>query len=588
MDDAKNTPILSSVEARTRMKAVVGSLILVGVLLGLGAVLLWAPSIVPQVSDYTRLRDAQSRLPSSLRELEMLAGRDDGVGWQARVVLGRWHAAQGSPSVATSQFRSALALHSTSDLRAELALSLESAGRADEARGEWQQLLPRRDAVQAILRLERDPVRAASLLTAGGAPGDALSSLAAVGGTQASLERARALAALARPSEAIVEFERYLTTSVHDSTVQVEYGRSLERAGQREKAVIAYRAAGVAGAYEAGVLLESLGREDEAIAAYRQSAEPEARWRAARLLEDRDGIPDALSLYWDLARGTHRVRDDAALRLFLLHTRRGEAAKAAEAARHLSPAFAWLAGRVLPSPLQAADPGPATPSALTLAPALVAAFPSGEGQRWAEIELAIATSRGSTADRLAIGEGYAAQGDWRNAFRVGGMVLTVVPCARAYHLAYPLAWWDAVLRWAGVYGVDPYLVLAVMREESGFAPTAVSSSDARGLMQLLPSTARWIAEEKVKILYTEADLFSPDYNIRLGTWYLRHLLDQFAGDLAWAVAAYNGGPGNLRRWTAGGVATPADLPGTLRFTETREYLVKVLNAWLIYRWLYGG
>ncbi|MEW6217001.1 MAG: transglycosylase SLT domain-containing protein, partial [Candidatus Bipolaricaulota bacterium] len=110
----------------------------------------------------------------------------------------------------------------------------------------------------------------------------------------------------------------------------------------------------------------------------------------------------------------------------------------------------------------------------------------------------------------------------------------------------------------------------------------------RGLMQLLPSTARWIAEDKLKIPYREADLFSLDYNIRLGTWYLRHLLDQFEGDLAWAVAAYNGGPGNLRRWTAGGTTTPGDLPAFLRSTETREYLVKVLDSWLIYRWLYGS
>lgn len=567
---------------------VVGSLILVGVLLGLGAALLWVPPPSPEVGDYTRLWDAQDRLPGSLRELESLASRDDGVGWQARGILGRWYLGQGEPREAATLFRSALALHATSELRAELATALESAGRSSEALGEWQQLLPRRDAILAVLRLERDPVRAASLLTRGGAPSEALSVLAAIGGAQAQLERARALAALGRRHEAPVEFERYLASSPGDAGVQVEYGRALEQAGEREKAVIAYRAAGTTGAYAAGLLLEALGREDEAIASHQRSAEPEATWRAARLLEARGRISDALSLYWDLARGTHRVRDDAALRLFLLHTRRGEATRAADAARYLSPAFAWLAGLAPPSPAQAADPGPASPAAVTLARALVEAFPGGEGRRWAEVELAIASRRGSIAERLAIGEWYVAQNDWRNAFRVGGAVLATVPCARAYHLSYPLAWWDTVLRWAGTYRVDPYLVLAVMREESGFSPTAVSSSDARGLMQLLPSTARWIAEDKLKIPYREADLFSPDFNIRLGTWYLSYLLDQFEGDLARAVAAYNGGQGNLRRWTAGGVPSPGDLPAFLRSTETREYLAKVLNSWLIYLWLYGG
>ncbi len=570
------------------MKAVVGSLVLLGLLLSLTAFLLWMPSISPEVGDYTRLWEAQDRLPGSLRELESLASRDDGVGWQARIVLGRWHAAQGLPVAAADQFSSALALYATSDLRAELARTLETAGRAAEALGEWQQLLPRRDAVQAVLRLEPDPVRAASMLTRGGALSDALSVIAPIGGTQAALERARALAAAGKPDEALVEFERYLASSPGDAGVQVEYGRALERAGEREKAVVAYRAAGATGAYAAGLLLESLGREDEATVAYRQSAEPEAKWRAARLLEARGQTSEALSLYGELAQGTHRVRDDAALRLYLIYTRRGEIAKASEAARALSPAFAWLVGVSRPVPSLSTDPRPASPAAVAQANALIEAFPDGDGRRWAEVELAIASTRGSAPERLAIGEWYVIQGDWRNAFRVGGAVLVAAPCPRAYHLSYPLAWWDTVLRWAGVYEVDPYLILAVIREESGFSPTAVSSSDARGLMQLLPSTARWIAEDKLKIPYREADLFSPDYNIRLGTWYLRHLLDQFEGDLAWAVAAYNGGPGNLRRWTAGGTTTPGDLPAFLHSTETREYLVKVLDSWLIYRWLYGS
>ncbi len=570
------------------MKAVIGPLVVLGLLLGLAALLFWTNPAPPEVGDYTRLWEARDRLPTSLRDLESLAVRNDGVGWHARIILGRWHASQGAPAAAAAHFQAALSLHATSDLRAELALALEASGRPAEALAEWQRLLPRSNAVQAILRLETDPVRAASLLTAGGAAADALSVLAGAGGPQAALERARALTALGRVAEALMEFERYLASSPRDTAVQAEYGRALERAGERERALTAYRAAGTAGAYAAGLLLEALGRADEALVAYRQSAEPEAKWRAARLLEDRGQTSDALVLYWELARGTHRVRDDAALRAYLLHTRRGETAKAAEATRFLSPAFAWLVGVPLPPPTLTTDPLPASPSAVSQANALIQAFPSGDGRRWAEVELAIASTRGSPAERLAVGEWYAMEDDWRNAFRVGSAVLSAVPCPRAYRLAYPLAWWDTVLRWAGTYGVDPYLVLAVMREESGFSPTAVSPSDARGLMQLLPSTARWIAEEKLRIPYREADLFSPDYNIRLGTWYLRHLLDQFDGDLAWAVAAYNGGPGNLRRWTAGGVASPADLPSFLRFTETREYLAKVLNSWLIYRWLYGG
>ncbi|MBC7170465.1 transglycosylase SLT domain-containing protein [Candidatus Bipolaricaulota bacterium] len=570
------------------MKSAVGPIILMGLLLALAVLVPWMASSPPEVGDYNRLMDARGRLPGSLPELESLAARDDGVGWEARVVLGQWYLAQGAPSQAIPFLRSALALYATADLQAELALAYEGAGHWADAVREWEALLPRQDAVRAIVRLEREPVRAASLLTRGGAPGEALSFLAGIGGAQAALERARALLALGKAGEAAAEFERYLLSFPGDLVAQFEYGRALERAGETEKAIRAYRAAGAAGAYAAGLLLESLGREEEAIAAYLQSSELEAKWRAARLLEGSGQTADAISLYWELARGAHRVQDDAALRLYLLHTRRGEAPRATEAARLLSRAFAWLVGEPPPPLPLVADPSPASPPVLALAAALAEAFPNGEGRRWADIELAIAASRGSAVDRLAIGERYVAQGDWRAAFRAGASVLSSVPCRRAYHLAYPLAWWDTVLRWAGAYGVDPYLVLAVIREESGFLPTAVSSSDARGLMQLLPSTARWIAEEKLKIPYREESLFDPDDNIRLGTWYLAHLLDQSSGNVAWAVAAYNGGPGNLRRWTADGVASPADLPAALRSTETREYLVKVLNAWLTYRWLYGS
>lgn len=570
------------------MKSWVGPLIVVGLLVGLLVGVPWLFGSPPEVGDYVRLWAARDRLPGSLSELEAWAARDDGVGWQARVALGRWYMARGGFAQAVSLFRSALSLYATVDLRAELALAYEGAGQAAEALQDWVGLLPRQDAVRAVLRLERDPVRAASLLTRGGAPGEALSLLAGLGGDQAAVERARALTALGKPSQALAEFERYLASSPHDAEVQAEYGRALERAGEQERALLAYRAAETTGAYAAGLLLESLGREEEAIVAYLQSPEPEAKWCAARLLETRGQISDALSLYGELARGTHRVRDDSALRLVVLYTRQGEGGKATAATRYLSPALAWLAGVPVPLPPLAQDPPAASPPAVSLATRLVQEFPGGDGRRWAEVELAIALARGTAAEQLAVGEWYVAQADWRNAFLAGSRALGALLSPRAYFLAYPLAWWDTVLRWAGEYRVDPYLVLAVMREESGFLPTAVSSSGARGLMQLLPSTARWIAEDKLRIPYQEESLWDPDYNIRLGTWYLGHLLDQFEGRLAWAVAAYNGGPGNLRRWTAGGVASPADLPAALRSTETREYLGKVLDSWVVYRRLYGG
>ncbi|MBC7092447.1 transglycosylase SLT domain-containing protein [Candidatus Bipolaricaulota bacterium] len=570
------------------MKAMLGPLLVLGMLLGLSILLAIPSASPPELAGWQALWRAQEGLPGTLPELEALAVREDGVGWQARVLAGRTHAAAGNYQAAVVHFRIALALRATSDLRQELALALEGAGRPQEALAEWERLLPRREAVQAVIRLEHDPVQAASLLNGAGQYADALALVVPLTGTRAALERARALAGLGRVKEAVVEYERYLAASSGDTGVRLAYGQALERAGEAERALAVYRALGAAGAYSVGRLLEAMGRMEEAIAAYRASADPEARWRAARLLEAAGREGEALALYRELAQGTHRVRDDAALRAYLLYRRRGEAEKAADMAKLLPSAFTWLLGAYRPPPVPtlAPDPPHTTPQAVRVADALVRHLPGKEGEAWARVELEVALKRAPVADKLAIGEWFYAQGDWRSAFRIGSEVLAVHPCPRGYRLAYPLAHWDTVQRWASAYGVDPLLVLAVMREESGFSLSAVSSSDARGLMQLLPSTARWIAEEKLKGTYREADLFQPEVNIQLGTWYLGHLLGQFGGDVAKAVAAYNGGPGNVQRWTAAGLS-PADLPGALVSSETREYLAKVLQSWLVYRWLYS-
>jgi soluble lytic murein transglycosylase len=108
-------------------------------------------------------------------------------------------------------------------------------------------------------------------------------------------------------------------------------------------------------------------------------------------------------------------------------------------------------------------------------------------------------------------------------------------------------------------------------------------------MQLLPSTAKWIAESKCKLRYTDDLPFDPDANVRMGTWYLSYLIGLFDNDVVRAVAAYNGGNGNVERWTAAAKATRrADVPGALLSIETREYLVKVLDSWLRYRQLYSS
>lgn len=539
---------------------------------------------VPALAPYETLSLALTAPEQHVPELWSLVEREDGAGWVARLELSKILLAKGEREAVVVLLRQALALRDASEARKLLGLALEESGRFEEALNEWEKLLPAEKATAAVLRLAGDAVSAARALVAGGACAQALAALSGLNSPEAVLLRAQALAGLGRLPEAAQEYARYLSAVPSHAQAQWEYGRVLERLGKRAEALVAYRASGPLGAYALGRLLEDLGVLDEAIAAYLNSGEPEARWRAACLLETQGRLAEALALYQELARTSTRVADDAASRAYLLLSREKRTEEASFYRALLPPAFLWLLGESVPVPPIAPDPWGSTSEVVHLADALLAHFP-GQGEEWAQIALEIALPRATPAEALTVGEWYEERGDWYRAYRVGVEVLSKLPCRRAYRLAYPLAWEGSVRRWAREHGVDPFLVWAVMREESSFIPDAISRSGAHGLMQLLPSTARWIAEEKLGIPYNEELLFQPDYNIRLGTWYLRYLLDQFGGDMGWAVAAYNGGPGNLRRW-AGGITDPRDLPKALRSAETREYLVKVLNSWLRYRWLY--
>ncbi len=548
------------------------------------ALALWPSSaLFPYETLFRAMRAPEKNLP----ELWDLAKRADGAGWVARVELGKALLAQGEAKEAAGLLQEALSLRNSNAARKLLAQALEAWGRRDEALAEWKKLLPDPEAAAAVLRLEKDRLSAGKALLAGGAYAHALQALFGLSSFEASCLRARALVGLGRYSEAAQEYERYLGAVPNDAQAQLEYGQVLERLGQVEKARLAYEKAGTAGFFHLGVLLEAQGAWNEALSAYLRSGEAEAKWRAARLLESQGRLSEALAIYQELAKSSARVADDAALRAYLLLSRQGREVEAIPFKTALCPAFLWLLGEPVPTPSFVPDPWGKAPDFVALADSLLVRF-SEKGREWAYIALEIALSKASPAEALAIGEWYAKEGDWHRAYAVGVRVISVLPCVRAHRLAYPKAWEESVLRWAQEYGVSPLLIWAVMREESGFLPTAVSSSGARGLMQLLPSTARWIAEEKLGLPYGEELLFDPDYNIRLGTWYLRYLLEQFGGEVAWAVAAYNGGPGNVRRWTEQGVSGLPDLPGALRSPETREYLAKVLNSWLIYRELYGG
>jgi len=149
-------------------------------------------------------------------------------------------------------------------------------------------------------------------------------------------------------------------------------------------------------------------------------------------------------------------------------------------------------------------------------------------------------------------------------------------------LAYPRAFWPELQAQAGRYGIDPYLVLAVIREESRFDPEAVSPARAVGLMQLLPSTAQGILGTRLP----PSRLMNPHLNIRAGVAYLAGLIRRYNGSVPLAVAAYNSGPGGVRRVRALAGTDLDRFVESLPYAETRAYVRHVLQSYGIYRWLY--
>ena len=152
---------------------------------------------------------------------------------------------------------------------------------------------------------------------------------------------------------------------------------------------------------------------------------------------------------------------------------------------------------------------------------------------------------------------------------------------------YPLAYPQLVAQYAQEYGLDPYLVQAVIHCESSGNPNARSRSGALGLMQVMPQTGQWIAGKLNLGDFIEEDLLDPSCSIRMGCWYLSFLLERLDNNLVHAVAAYNAGHGNVTKWLQEQGRT--DENGQLNaipFAETEEYVKRVQNAYEKYRCLY--
>ncbi len=203
----------------------------------------------------------------------------------------------------------------------------------------------------------------------------------------------------------------------------------------------------------------------------------------------------------------------------------------------------------------------------------------------------------SLKDSVAPDQMYLAMGE------AGATAYTAMQFANAYgfgqhedgsqtltrlRVRYPQAYWGLVTNLSKEVGVDPYLILSVARQESTYRPALTSSAGAKGVMQVMPSTAKWLVDNDPRLTpELHADLTNPAHSLRLGAFYLRQMLDRYDGNVIYALAAYNGGPGNCDKWRRNFRGTSqADFVEAIAFTETRNYVKRVLSNYMTYHSIY--
>jgi len=214
-------------------------------------------------------------------------------------------------------------------------------------------------------------------------------------------------------------------------------------------------------------------------------------------------------------------------------------------------------------------------------------------QALAELDRLFPRVRG-LADRLALAELYADAGVEHRAQRLMmdayEGALSRAPTdgeAEVWWHAWPLPWPDDVRELASKGGgVEPALVYAVMREESGYRPSALSVAGARGLLQLMPETATRLAREAGLPEPSPDSLFEPRLNLDLGSRYLAQLLARFGGRASAAIASYNAGPHAVARWLEGSALADDEWVEAIPYEQTRAYTKRVLRSLHAYRVLY--
>ena len=183
---------------------------------------------------------------------------------------------------------------------------------------------------------------------------------------------------------------------------------------------------------------------------------------------------------------------------------------------------------------------------------------------------------------------------WINSKFLKGILIIIIITATIiigtnlyFAVNYPMSYRNSINIYSKQFNVDPYLVAAIINVESSYDKTAISNKEARGLMQISPTTGQWAAEDLSIEDFSLDLLFEPEINIMIGTWYLNMLSDEFDHNIQLILAAYNGGSGNVRKWLENDEYCEDGIYlKKIPFKETRDYVEKVLKNYKVYKILY--
>lgn len=172
-------------------------------------------------------------------------------------------------------------------------------------------------------------------------------------------------------------------------------------------------------------------------------------------------------------------------------------------------------------------------------------------------------------------------------FLAVSIIVILIMYENAQKAIYPVKYKEFVLEYAGKYDLDPYMVFAMIKVESNFKPDAISPKNARGLMQISDKTGKWGADVLKLNDYSIKSLYDPETNIYIGCWYMKSLLKEFGNDPNLALAAYNGGSGNVNEWLKDrSLSATGKSLDRIPFKETESYVKKVGNCRIAYKKLY--